>query len=297
MELQQFDLLVVLPVGPGTNLDFVLDTLDSIYFYCQCSLRIIIVDDSLQGLGELIKQKSPDVELLVNRRSNGLGAGLYLTLSEAYRYILSNYTFKALFKVDTDALIIGFDPQIAAFDLFESDPAIGYAGLFKSGNEIVDFSGRTFDNRWPRNYMFDVTCTWKVIKRPLANFTLRKYVRKAFGNGFNLGDNIFGGAYFMSESLLRELERNDLLPDRALGHSRMEEDHLFSVLTSAIGFRMADLAAGEGPFAMNWKMLPASPQTLLRFKKKVIHSTRSWQEMDEHAIRAFFRDLRTSAEV
>jgi len=292
MEDNQFDMIVVIPVGPGTQVGFAVDTIDSILFYCRCALKIIVIDDSREGLGSLIKEQRSQVEVLVNKKSNGLGAGLYITLADAYRYIVRQYHCKMVFKVDTDALVTGEDPQQYALSLFNAEPNIGMAGLYKCGNETIDVDGYVFDNRWPRNYMFDVTCTWKIIKRPIANFTLRTYMCRAFRNGFNIGDSIFGGAYFISAALLGTLDKLGQLPDRRLRNSRMEEDHIFSVLAKAAGYQMANLGGEDGILGLAWKALPASPEYLATHKKKVIHSTRSWDQWDENAIRQYFRCIR-----
>jgi hypothetical protein len=234
----------------------------------------------------------PDADNLVSRRSNGLGAGLYITLGLAYKHAVRQYNFRTLFKIDTDALVIGPNPQNDAEKLFEEHPEFGLAGLYKSGNVTIDFNGNCFDNSWPRNYLFDITCTWKVIKRPVANFTLRKYFRKAFANGYNIGENVFGGAYFLSEALLMALDEADLLPVYRLKNSRMEEDHIFSILAKVLKFDIGDLGRDELPFGVYWKRLPASPETLLLKKKKVIHSTRSWENLNEQDIRAYYSALR-----
>ncbi|MDF2432580.1 MAG: hypothetical protein JWP44_2211 [Mucilaginibacter sp.] len=289
---QKYDLIVVIPIGPNTKVEFINDTIDSVYFYCQCSLKLIIVDDSRQELGLLTKEKYPDVDLLVNKKTNGLKGGLYITLSLTYKYAIDNYHFKTLFKVDTDALIIGENPQDDAERLFEENPQIGIAGLYKGGLEIIDFNNNVFDNRWPRSYMFDLVSTLRVFKRPVANFTLRKYIRMAFAKGYEIGGNIFGGAYFLSEALLVRLDRAKLLPDFKLRNTRMEEDHLFGMMAIIVDLEMGDLGRDELPFGVTWKKLPASPETLLLRKKKVIHSTRRWEDMDEYQIRQYFKDIR-----
>lgn len=294
MSKTEYDLIVVLPVGPGTDTFFINDTIESIYHYCRCHLRIIIADDSQQGLGEKSRSLFPDLDVLVNKKSGGLGGGLYITLAHAFRFALENYRFKTLFKIDTDALVIGDNPQLDAEKLFSARPDTGMAGLYKSGLELIDFNNNVFDNRWPRNYMFDITCTWKVLKRPVANSALKKYFRLAFANGYEIGENIFGGAYFFSEAALISLSAAGLLPVYQLKNSRMEEDHIFSMLVKVVNFEMGDLAAGELPFGVMWQTLPASPEKLLLKKKKVIHSTRSWKELDETGIRQFFRKIRES---
>lgn len=287
-----YDMVVVVPIGPGTPIKYISDTIDSVYFYCRCGVKLILADDSQQGLGNLVKEKYTDADNLVNKRSNGLAAGLYITLALAYQHAVRHYSFKTLFKIDTDALVIGPDPQKDAEKLFVEQPAIGLAGLYKSGNSIIDFNGNAFDNSWPRNYLFDITCTWKVIKRPVANFTLRKYFRKAFANGYNIGENVFGGAYFLSEALIIAMDRAQLLPVYGLKNSRMEEDHIFSILAKSINFDIGDLGRDELPFGVFWKRLPASPEMLVLRNKKIIHSTRSWEQLDESDIRAYFLSRR-----
>ena len=286
-----YDLVVVIPIGPNDNPDYIVDTIESIYFYCCCNLKLIFADDSQQGLGQLIKAKYPKADNLVNEKSNGLGGGLYITLALAFKHAVENYRFKTLLRIDTDALIIGDNPQYDAEELF-INPNVGLGGLYKFGNEIIDFNNNVFDNRWPRNYLYDITSTWKMFKRPVANIALRTHFIKAFANGFNIGDNIFGGAYFLSESLLIAMNDASLLPDYKLRNSRMEEDHIFSILAKEVNFDICDMGSGDLPFGVFWKKLPASPEQLLTRKKKVIHSTRSWGNMNEHDIRGYFANIR-----
>jgi len=288
----KFDLVAVIPIGPNDNLDFIADTIDSVIFYCNCSLKIILADDSLQGLGAIIKQRYPKADNLVNKKANGLGGGLYITLAEAFKHAIRHYTFRSLLRMDTDALIIGEDPQHEVEQLFKHQPNVGLAGLLKYGNEIIDFNGNIFDNRWPRNYLFDITCTWKVFKRPIPNFALKKHFNKAFLNGYQIGDNIFGGAYFLSEKLISAMDEAQILPDYRLKNSRMEEDHIFSVLAKSVNFDIGDLGSGNLPFGVFWKRLPASPEHLLSKNKKIIHSTRSWEQMNEKDIRNYFSKIR-----
>ncbi len=294
---QQYDLVAVMPIGPNDNPLFVADTIESIYFYCRCKLKIILIDDSGKKIGASLKDQYPEVDVKVNEKTYGLGAGLYISLSLAFKYAIDLYDFKTLLRIDTDALVIGDNPQKDAEQLFEQHPNIGIAGLYKSGNEIIDFNNNVFDNRWPRNYMYDITSTWKMFKRPIANSTLRKHFKVAFANGFDIGENIFGGAYFLSEALVKSLDKAGLLPDLNLQNSRMEEDHIFSMLAKTVNFDMGDMGSGDLPFGVYWKTLPASPETLIQRNKKVIHSTRKWEDMNEQDIRGYFQNIRQGAAV
>ena len=126
----EIDLVIVIPIGPGTELRFVTDTIDSLYYYAAHQFQIIIADDSGQQLGDQVKKLFPAADLIKTAKNNGRYGGLYITLSIAYRYAIEHYHFKALFKVDTDALIIGNAPEKEAVALFASQPHIGMAGQY-----------------------------------------------------------------------------------------------------------------------------------------------------------------------
>src|SRR5688572_29970888 len=105
------DLIVVIPVGPRCNLTFVEDTIDSVYNFIYCRYKIVVIDDSQEGLGAKLKITFPDIDLITNPKSHGRWGGLYINLCKAYRYAIEHYHFDALLKLDTDALIIGSNPQ------------------------------------------------------------------------------------------------------------------------------------------------------------------------------------------
>jgi hypothetical protein len=288
---QPYDLVVVMPIGPNCDLDFVMDSITSVRFYCRCSCKFILLDDSNIGLGNKLNEKFKDADVIVNKKSYGLAGGLYISLAVAYKYAIDNYGFKSLLKLDTDALVTGFNPQSAAENLFKKNPKIGIAGLHKQGTDAYSFDTH-LDNKWPREHLMRATCTWRIIKRPLGNLALRKYFFLALANGYELGENVFGGAYFMSQSLLQKLSDFNLLPDYRLQNSRLEEDHLFSLLAKVVNFDLGDLAENNLPFACSWKTLPASPEELHKKGKKIIHSTRSWGDRKEKEIRSYFEDIR-----
>jgi len=65
-------------------------------------------------------------------------------------------------------------------------------------------------------------------------------------------------------------------------------------LAKAVNFDIGEMGSGDLPFGVFWKKLPASPEQLLLRKKKVIHSTRSWENMNEYDIRGYFADVRNA---
>ncbi|MEJ7767201.1 MAG: hypothetical protein WKF89_05285 [Chitinophagaceae bacterium] len=285
---QYVEVVVVIPVGPGSNIEFVSDTINSYIFYTGTSYKIIIADDSHQGLGTKLKDAFPDVDIVYTRKAMGGWAGLYITLSLAFKYALTHFDFKTLAKLDTDALVIGPKPEAEALQLFESTPTIGIAGQYPS-----DYHGKPWDIGWPRKRILNGTTTWKFIRRPYANWLLNKLHKRALLNGYNTGESVFGGAYFMNEKLLVKLDQAGLLPDYKMKSQNLGEDHLFALMAKAEGFDLGNLSDNGMPFACSWKGLPASPEQLFREGRKIIHSTRYWQNMPEQEIRDWFCNKRS----
>jgi len=288
----RYDVVIVMPIGPNAKLAFIEDTINSFIYYTSCSYKIVIADDSQKGLGLEIKKIFPDIDIQERSRNFGIGAALYINLALAYKYVVETYSFSALFKIDDDTLIIGKDPEAAALKLFREKPEIGMAGHHQSGRYYTDNFGNVIDNYWHRQQLLKNTCSWKLIRRPIANMTLRKLFIKALWNGYEIGENIQGGGYFMSERCLIKLNEAGLLPQHNLKTVKFEEDHIFSLLTKYIGMELRDLHNGDLPFAIKWKGLPASPEVLQDKGKKVIHSVRYWEKMNESDIRAFFKNAR-----
>ncbi|MEX8547250.1 MAG: glycosyltransferase [Mucilaginibacter sp.] len=290
---QQYDLLVVIPVGPNCKIPFIADTLDSIIHYCLCPYKIILIDDSKKDFGAQLKQNYPDIDVIINQQRFGLLGGLYITLSHAFAYALDNYQFKVLLRMDTDALITGYNPQAEAIEMFDKNSKIGIAGFVKRGKEPRDFAGNAVENYWPMHQITTYALTWRFLSKPKANLALRRLVIKALLNGYAMGENVFGGAYMVSELFLQKLHEANMLPDYGIQKIYLEEDHIFGLLTKAIGFELGDLESGNLPFGVSWRSLPTSPEELYKRGKKIIHSTKIYKDLNEADIRQFFRDKRS----
>jgi hypothetical protein len=286
-----FDLIVVIPVGPGTPIHYITDTIDSFISYTLSTFKIILIDDSHQGICKKVQHQYTHVEIVYTEKNSGSMAGLYLTLSTGYAHALKTYRFTALLKLDTDALVIGAAPEAEILEQLQRDTTIGMAGQYP-----VEYSGRPWDIAWPKARIVNATSSWKMIRRPMANLLLRKYFLLALKNGYNTGESVFGGAYFLSAAFLKSLEHHQLLPHPLLGKLNLGEDHLFSLLAKALGFQLVDLCTNDAPFACAWKGLPADPKELIHKGKKIIHSTRCYNDMNEDDIRRYFRDKRKPAE-
>ncbi len=281
------DVIVVIPVGPGTRVDFIEDTIAAYRYFSRCSHQFVIADDSLQGIGDALLRKIPGLDVIVSKKPSGNMAGLYILLANAYRHALDHYEFKLLFKYDTDALVTGAGPELDALKLFDDQPNLAIAGQYP-----LDYAGKLWDMGWPRARIMNGTMTWRYLKRPFANILLRKLYLMALKHNYRTGESVFGGAYFMSHAFLIRLRENRMLPNRTLRRLNLGEDHLFALLAKAFGMELGSLSGPGRPFALAWKGLPASPAELLVEGRKVIHSTRGWADLDEDKIRIFFRNNR-----
>jgi hypothetical protein len=281
------EIIVVIPVGPGSNVEFITDTIDSFVCYTKSSYQFILMDDSHEGIGNLVKKIFPSCNVLATKKPMGGWAGLYISLAEAYHFAVKHYHFHALLKLDTDALIIGAEPEKEALQLFKKQPSVGIAGQYPN-----EYDGTPWDIAWPRQRILNATRSWKFIARPIAHSLLIKQYNTALTNDYRTGESVFGGAYFMSPQLLKLLSLKGFLPNYRFSSLNLGEDHLFALLAKANGYQLASLSEGDKPFACTWRGLPAAPDVLHNEGKKIVHSVRSYSQMNEEEIRSYFRQKR-----
>lgn len=282
-----YELVVVIPVGPACHVEFIADTIRSVLHYTAAPPKIILADDSQKGTGESVRIMFPDTEVVASEKSLGKLCGLYINLSNAYQYALNNYSFDALLRLDTDALVIGNDPAREAINLFKQHPEIGLAGQYPN-----DYNGNEWDKGWPRFQLSRFTHILKMWKHAFINIPLRKYYRRAVKHGYIMGESVFGGSYIFSEKGLQKLSDAKLLPANIFKTLDLEEDHLFSLLIKSVDMHFGDLSSGDKPFACSWKGLPDSPEHLHKNGKKIIHSVRYYNNMKEPEIRTYFKQIR-----
>src|SRR5262249_30360913 len=98
------------------------------------------------------------------------------------------------------------------------------------------------------------------------------YLWAAEANGYRRGDNVFGGAYFITRDCLLAAQELGGLRVPWAWHSKIMEDVYFSMLTLAAGFRLAHFAAPDGPLCMEWRGLPFPARDLHASKFKLVHS-------------------------
>jgi len=96
----------------------------------------------------------------------------------------------------------------------------------------------------------------------------------------------------MSYDCVRRLYMMNLLERYDLQWLNLHEDQIFGMLTYVTGLRLGDFATGDFPMGIKHQGLPWYPEELIRRGKKITHSTRFFNEMEETEIRLYFKNLR-----
>lgn len=250
-------------VGPGK--EAALDTLESVAWYCPEPHTAIIIDDCTQDgtYEDLLSQRRPNWQILRNRSAMGY-ARLTHSLCFAYRSVLSHTSCSLILKLDTDSLIIKPDVLSDALTYAREHPRVGMFGV------------HTCDYNRPRSFEYHTQLlttemnwrNWFKGTRPAYASLLRRAERR----GYRRGDNVFGGAYFVTRNCLDAMLRAGALDLPYAWHSHLMEDVYFSIATVAAGYQLGHFAAPDGPLCLEWEGLPYPALELAESKYKVIHS-------------------------
>ncbi len=296
-------LIVVIPVGPGTNMEFVRDTINSVVCYTRESRRIVVVDNTGANACADLSDEYPDVDVVATPEVFGVNAELYLTGSRGYLHALARFDFDVLLRMDVDALIIGGGAEEEAYRLFSEDPSIGALGSYrvdcnmhprdwKKVGEQVKLEARLAPLTWHSKAYGAYLLRRYFYKGNRGVWSYRRILANAIGNGYMLGEHFMGGAVFFSGECIRRLHEAGLLFRTDLRWSRLADDQLVSLLIRSIGMRIVDFCPDPMPMGLRWRGLPDSPENLVARGKKVIHSTKFWKDMNEKQIRKIFREQR-----
>jgi len=279
---------VVIPIGPGK--EAALDTLQSVEFYCPEPHVVFVVDDQTRdGTYEaLMDAKRPHWHIFQNKQSQGIQR-LVHSLCFAFEQVVARTECKLILRLDQDALVIkpGLFPE--ALTYMQNNPAVGLFGVYE-----VDYNReRSFKSH---RELFDREMAWYralIGRRP----SWRNYLRIAESKGYKRGDNVFGGAYFVTRECIEAAMKLGALSVPWHWHSKMQEDVYFSMIAVAAGFRMGHFAAPEGPMCMEWRGLPYPAAALAAGKYKLVHSVDKGPntgpaENGGRTAREVFRDLR-----
>src|SRR5690242_20055370 len=260
---EQGRVAIVMCVGPGKRA--ALDTLESIEVFCPEPHVVVVVDDhTTDGTYEAITAaKRPYWHLLRNSRQHGVPR-LVHSLCLGYDEVLTQTNCQLILRLDQDALIIkpGLIPEALTF--MEESPGVGLFGVYEDDyNRPRDFEvhRRLLDKEagWVRS-LIGRQPSWKGL------------LRRAERNGYRRGENVFGGAYFVTRRCLDGIKALGGLGVPWNWHSELPEDVYFSMAAVAAGFRLGHFAAPDGPLWLEWRGLPYPAAALASSKAKLVHS-------------------------
>jgi GT2 family glycosyltransferase len=254
---------VVIPCGPGR--ETLLDTIDSVEAYLPGEHVLFVVDDCTSDgtFDAAVAAKKPHWHLLRNAKRHGI-ARLVQSLCSGFKAVLRDSNCPLVLRLDQDALIIKAGLALDALAFMREHPDVGLFGVYEVDyNRPRDFSVHrelmSQELRWYRRILGRQP-SWK----PLLEL--------AQGRGYERGDNVFGGAYFVTRACLEAMDRVGALDVPWHWNSRMQEDVYFSMAAAAAGYRMGHFAAPDGPLCMEWRGLPYPAADLVRGPFKVVHS-------------------------
>src|SRR5215207_2240957 len=202
-------LVVVIPVGLLSDKypwEHLVDTLRSINCYTSPSTQIILQTNGAYDLRSQVKAVFPDVVVNHSPQYPGQSGALYMSLSEAFLFAHRYFDFDVLLRLDIDALVTGMMPEDDAIEFFRRHPTVGQIGTYRtdSKGEVSDFS-------WPRSQLALETGVRGWLKDSLRRTTLRRLVDRAKVHGYELGEHVLGGAYFLSSTCIETLTQERLL--------------------------------------------------------------------------------------
>ena len=281
---------IVMPVGPGK--EAALDTLHSVELFCPEPHVVFVIDDQTKdGTYEaLMAAKRPHWHIFRNKHPHRIER-LVHGLGFAFEQVIERTECELILRLDQDALVIkpGLLPEALAYQ--KMHPSVGLFGVYE-----VDYNRpRSFESH---KRLIDRETAWYrslIGQRP----SWENYLRIAESRGYKRGENVFGGAYFVTRKCLEAAMKMGALNIPWRWHSKMQEDVYFSMLVVAAGFQLGHFAAPDGPLCMEWRGLPYPAAALAASKYKLVHSVDKGPntgptENGGKTARAVFRDLRVA---
>jgi GT2 family glycosyltransferase len=282
---------IVIPVGPGKG--SIIDTIESVVHYCSEDHILVLVDDRTEdGTFEaLLKAKQDNWRILRNPKRMGV-LRLVHTLCNGFSYVLKETKCDLILRMDQDALMIGPDVLSDARRFVARNQEVGIFGVYENDYDRP----RSFVSH--RRLIEKEMLWWRkaIGVRPWWS----PYLEIARAKGYEDGENVFGGAYFVTRECLQGIQRVGGMDVPNRWHSKLMEDVFFSMLAVAAGFKLGHFAAPDGPLALEWRGLPYPATELARSHFKIVHSVDKGkntgpEDNNGETARQYFRRKRQSA--
>jgi hypothetical protein len=275
---------ILIPVGPGSVEAFVRDTVLSVLSWCAADARVVLVDDSAGPVPRRVANSLPrTVVITVPGAPSGIRGGLYLASGLGF-HAARALDPRVTLRLDSDAVIVGPEPEADAARFFDAHPDIGLLGSYR-----VTVTGGTRSFDWAAQQLRrEASLRQRTLRDYRRALVLRRMLRRAGRHGYVRGEHALAAASFFSGPCLDALCNSGLFERRALRSSQLGDDHLTSLAVRSLGFGIEDFAADPHPLAVAWKGLPLPPEEVLRRGKKIVHSVKSYGGSDEAHLRDFF---------
>ena len=279
---------VVIPVGPREPVANVADTLDSVRHHARPGTAAVVVNDGARPeVADLARAFDLPVDVIDEPGpGSGVAGGLSRLTCLGLRRALELPGVDLVLRLDSDALFIGPGLEDRARHEFARDPTIGLLG---SHTHLSTGQQRDFG---PAAWMLRRDLGERRRHRLMWSVNLRRTLRAARRNGYRDGDHVLAAASVFSGECVRRLRRAGLLPPIGIRDSLLPDDQFLGLAVRAVGLRLGDFATGELPVAVSWHGLPDTPDNLLRTRKAVVHSVKTWGTQDGNAVRERFRQER-----
>ena len=304
MSIRQPKTLIVIPFGPGRDVDFLIDTVRSIHHYFKTGqTKIAIIDDSPHDLSRVLPSSERSSQVYqsqyntTSRDEKTLKGAIWLNQISVIKREMSNEKYDVAIKMDDDALVCGDDPHLPALDFFKKKPGVGIIGAFTKrgdGSRKQEAMARK-GNSVSRAINFQrLLNRIRVTKSPvvaLEEFFLSmslRYLDNLASNHleYRRGNTCTGGCYFISSKLLNCLENVDLSICPLAYCDEPGEDTLMALLSYALGFSIGDFPSEGKTIAINWRGLPASPEALISRDITIVHPVKNDPNYSERHIRS-----------
>ena len=295
---------VLTPVGPGAQeIRRLQDLADSIACYEPQVAWFVLIDDSVEprGLDRTIRCHAVcRVVSLANPRTGrgrGWSGGLAVGVMAGLRWILENTDAAFVVRLDTDSLVIGpFAEKIAR--AFDDNARVGMlgSGYRKTPRRAVRLADRPVT--WIQKKLLRPFALWRR-RRPWEAVQIgglghrgpiRRVLRRAAKNGYELGSFCQGGGYALRRDTLSRMAEAALLKNPLMWlKAPFGEDITVSVCVKAAGDELADFNDDGEVFGVQSLGLPNSPERLVKRGFSIIHSVTRYRDFSETDIRRYFR--------
>ena len=284
--------LILLPVGPGTSLPFLLDTLESIQRFALSDHRVLLLDDSGEGIGSKVEEGVPQLDLLVNRapgadHKRSVAGRFFETIAKGIRHSVEHYDFKVMMRLDADALMCNPGADEQGIEFLKAHPNVGMIGSYR-----VRCDGQPRDFRGSAEFLRRESGRHLLPASRRLSESLNRLLKPALEQGYEPGENIIAPGSMLSYQAAEKLSDHPLFGHPSFRPTRLGDDHLNSLMLRAVGFDLADFATGDLPLGVWLRKIEWSPEELVRRGKAVVHSVRGYQDLDEEQVRERFRSLR-----